>query len=41
MSPYNYKEEIVIKILHSANMGAQMFAGAAVFIITVAKAYQT
>jgi hypothetical protein len=40
MSPYKYNEEIIIKILRSANLGAQMFAGAAFFILTVAKAHK-
>jgi len=40
MSLYKYKEEIIIKILRSANLGAQMFASADVFILTVAKSHK-
>lgn len=37
MSPYKYREEIIIKILLSANLGAQMFPGTSVFFLAVAK----
>jgi len=40
MRPYKYREEIIIKILLSANLEAQMFPGASAFFITVAKTHK-
>jgi hypothetical protein len=40
MGPYKYKEEIIIKILPSANLGTHMFAGEAVFTLTVEKTHK-